>query len=52
MTFLKGLSSEDMDVRVMTSEEAPQLFVKEWERDFAKHLQSEVRLERFYSDED
>lgn len=49
MAFLKGLTPEQMEVRVMASNEAPEVRVKSWERDFAKHIQSEVRLERLRS---
>lgn len=47
MAFLKGLESEDMEVRVFTSEEAPKFRYKEWERDMVKHIVSDVRLDRF-----
>lgn len=50
MAFLKGLTAEDMEVRVVDPDQIPELRVKEWEREFAKHLQSEVRIERFYND--
>lgn len=51
MAFLKGLTSEEMEVRVMTSEEAPEQRVKVWERELSKHIQSEVRLERLYRED-
>lgn len=51
MAFLKGLTSEQMEVRVMTSEQAPEQRVKLWERDLLKHIQSEVRLERIYQED-
>lgn len=51
MAFLKGLTAEEMEVRVMTPEEAPKQGVKVWERDFAKYLQSDIRLESLYQED-
>lgn len=47
MAFLKGLESEDMEVRVFSQEEAPKFRYKEWEREMVKHIVSDVRLDRF-----
>lgn len=47
MAFLKGVESEDMEVRVFASQEAPKFRFKEWERDMVKHIVSDVRLDRF-----
>lgn len=47
MAFLKGLESQDMEVRVFPTEDAPKFRYKEWERDMVKHIVSDVRLDRF-----
>jgi hypothetical protein len=46
MAFLKGLTSEEMEVRTMQLKEAP-TWTKSWERDLVKHILSDVRLDKF-----
>jgi hypothetical protein len=47
MAFLKGVSTEDMEVRVMSPEDFSQSYIKPWARGVLKQIQAEFRLEDF-----
>lgn len=51
MAFLKGLTAEQMEVRVMDSEDAYgyKAPVKEWERSLLKSLQTDLRVDNLLS---
>lgn len=52
MAFLKGLTAEQMEVRVFNPEEVPSHWGKEWERGEAKHIVRDVKLDRFVFEND
>jgi hypothetical protein len=50
VVFSKGSMFEGVEVKVMSARELPDNKDFFWERDLVKHIQSEIRLERFYED--